>query len=103
MIGERLSSISSSEAIFNESVGVYKALKESGYKENVKFVKKESKETGRKRRRKVVWYNPPFNAAIKTNLGKQFLMLIDRHYPRDRPRADMLHKIINRHTLKLYT
>ena len=104
MISDRLSAISSSEEIFNESANEYnEALRKSSYKEKVTFKKKatELTQTGRRRKRNVVWYNPPFNAAITTNLGKQFLMLIDKHFPKDKPRPDKLEKIINRHTLKL--
>ena len=53
----------------------------------------------RKRRRDIVWYNPPYNACITSNLGKNFLSLIDRHFPKTR--KDNLQKIINRHTIKI--
>ena len=102
MISERLSNISSSQQIFEDAADTYnKALKKGGYQEKVKFITRERKETKRGRAKKVVWYNPPFNAAVTTNLGKQFLALIDKHFPNDKPREDKLHKIINRHTLKL--
>ena len=103
MIAHRLSEISSNEEIFNESVAEYNAaLKKSGYKEDVKYKQKEPTTTKRKaRKRKIVWYNPPFNASITVNLGKQFLILIDKHFPKEKPRPDKLEKIINRHTLKL--
>ena len=45
----------------------------------------------------IMWYTPPYNAAAKTNLGKQFLQLIDRHFPK----GHKLHKIINRNTVKI--
>ena len=38
-----------------------------------------------------------FNAALKTDLGHQFLGLIDKHFPVNNP----LHKIINRRTIRL--
>ena len=53
----------------------------------------------RNRKRKITWYNPPFNKAVTTNLGKAFLALIDKHFPNTR--KDKLNKIINRHTVKL--
>ena len=102
MIGDRLTSISSSKEVFDEAAGEYnRALTDSGYKEKAKYKVKETVPQGRGRTRKTVWYNPPFNAAVTTNLGKQFLALIDKHFPRDKPREDKLQKIINRHTLKL--
>ena len=88
--------------IFEDAADMYnKALKEGGYDEKLKFIPKEAKKPSRRRAKKVVWYNPPFNAAVTTNLGKQFLALIDKHFPKDKPRTDKLHHIINRHTLKL--
>ena len=53
----------------------------------------------RNRNKHVLWYNPPFNAAVTTNIGKRFLELIDTHFPKTRP--DKLHKIFNRHLIKL--
>ena len=47
--------------------------------------------------RKIVCYNPPWNANVKTNLGRKFLNIIDRCFPNEHP----LHKIFNKHTLKL--
>ena len=43
------------------------------------------------------WYNPPWNANVKTNLGRKFLNIIDRCFPKEHT----LHKIFNKHTLKL--
>ena len=36
------------------------------------------------RRRRTFWYNPPFNKAVKTNVGKTFLKLIDKHFGHER-------------------
>ena len=49
------------------------------------------------RKRDIIWYNPPFNQAVTTNLGKQFLDLIKKHFPKSNP----LSRIINRNTVKL--
>ena len=48
--------------------------------------------TKRKRNRKIIWYNPPYNMNLKTNIGKTFLKLIDKHFHKNHP----LNKIINR-------
>ena len=48
-------------------------------------------------RRKVIRYNPPWNANVKTNLGRKFINIINRFFPNEHP----LHKIFNKHTLKL--
>ena len=51
----------------------------------------------RKRKRKIIWYNPPFSKNIKTNIGKVFFKLVKKHFPKDNP----MYKIFNRNTLKL--
>ena len=43
------------------------------------------------------WYNPPFNMAVKTKVGKKFLKLLETHFPKE----NKLHKILNRNTVKL--
>ena len=51
----------------------------------------------RTRRRKITYFNPPYNAAVTTNIGREFIKLIDKHFP---PRSPY-HKIFNRNTIKL--
>ena len=45
----------------------------------------------------MTWFNPPFSMHVKTNVGKEFLKLVDRAFPPSNP----LHKLFNRHTLKV--
>ena len=51
----------------------------------------------RNRQRNILWYNPPFNQEVKTNLGKEFFRIIDQNFPTQHS----LHKILNRRTIKL--
>ena len=51
----------------------------------------------RNRNKKVVFWNPPFNNNIKNKVGKQFLELIDKHFPNNND----LSSIINKHTIKI--
>ena len=51
----------------------------------------------RMRRRNVIWFNPPYNKNLKTNIGRAFISLINRSFPADHK----LRKIFNRNTLKL--
>ena len=105
MIENRLSSLSSSEQAFNEAAPTYQtALNKSGYKHTLKYRNNENAPNTRckrTRKRQIVWYNPPFNSAVTTNLGKKFLALIDKHFPPNKQREDKLNKIINRHCLKI--
>ena len=49
------------------------------------------------RKRNIIWFNPPYNKNVKTNIGKIFLKLVDKHFPK----SNKLHKIFNRNTLKV--
>ena len=100
MVNARLSNISSNAKVFNEAAPVYQAaLKKSRYSNKLKFVVSEPKK--RQRKRNITWFNPPFNAAIQTIIGKEFLKLIDKHFPKNRNRKDRLEKVINRQNIKI--
>ena len=100
-ISNRLSRNSANEEIFNAAIEPYKAaLKDSGYKQTLKYdnnVKNVTKPTRRKRKRKITWYNPPFALNVKTNVGATFLQIIKECFPPNHK----LHKICNKNTLKL--
>ena len=49
------------------------------------------------RRRKEIWFNPPFSVEVMTNIGAKVLKLVDLHFPKNNP----LSKIFNRNTLKV--
>ena len=40
---------------------------------------------------------PPYSKNVKSNIGKQFLQLIDKHFPP----SNKLHKIFNRHNVRI--
>ena len=103
MIENRLSSLSSSEQAFLEAAPAYQAaLDNSGYKHTLKYKNNETTtRRNRTRKRQIVRYNPPYNSAVTTNIGKQFLALIDKHFPHNKQREDKLNKIINRNCLTI--
>ena len=99
-INARLSSISSNEVEFNRDRDTYhKALSDSGYTETLEFAQnRQTNSKGRKlRKRHILWYNPPYNSSVRTDLGRKFLGLIEKHFPKDH----RLHKIMNRNNVKL--
>ena len=51
----------------------------------------------RNRSRNVIWFNPPYNKNVASNIGRDFLRLIDKCFPV----GHKLRKIFNRNTLKL--
>ena len=92
--------ISSNEQVFNEAIAPYQqALEESGYDFKLKFDPQPRRATrkSKARKRKITWYNPPRDSNVKTNLGRKFLLIVDKCFPKNHP----LNKIFNRHTLKL--
>ena len=100
MIETRLSRISSDKKKFDESKDRYEeALRASGYKYKLEYSSKakEQKKSKRIRKRKIIWYNPPYNKNVKTNIGSAFLSLLDKHFNH----SHILHKIFNRNTIKI--
>ena len=73
------------------------ALDESGYDFKLQFVPQEKQATRKykARKRKITWYNPPWDSNVKTNLGRKFLLVVDKCLPNNHP----LNKIFNRHKL----
>ena len=53
--------------------------------------------SNRKRKRKVTYFNPPYSANVKTNIGKEFLKLIQKHFNPDHN----YHSLFNRSNLKV--
>ena len=51
----------------------------------------------RNRNRKNIWFNPPYSINVKTNIGRIFLRLIDKHLPRHHK----YHKLFNRNNLRI--
>ena len=81
-INKRLSSLSDSTESFNEAVPTYqKALSDSGYTHNFEFESSTQRPSNKQRKRKIIWFNPPFSKNISTNIGKEFFKLIDHHFP----------------------
>ena len=51
----------------------------------------------KKRKRNIIWYNPPYPANVKTSIGKIFFKLLNKHFPR----GHNFYKIFNKDTVKL--
>ena len=73
------------------------ALEKSGHSFKLEYKKVDTKKKKRKRHRRVLWFNPPFNRCVKSIIGHQFLKLIAKHFPR----GSVLYSAINRNTVKL--
>ena len=96
MINERISNLSCNAREFNNVKNVYQAaLNISGYNTNMEYKPKTVKKKCRKR--KTIWFNPPHSSNVKTNVGKVFLGLIKKHFPRHHRYS----KIFNVNTIKI--
>ena len=49
------------------------------------------------RKRKITWFNPPYSMNVETNIGKIFLKLEKKHFPRNRS----FHKIFNKNNVNI--
>ena len=74
-ITERLSSISCNKDELNKSKPIYgEALKKSGFDGYMSFIDPATRKNKRKRIRKTfIWFNPPFDKNVTTNVAKRFL------------------------------
>ena len=91
-IDKRLSSISSNHDVFNETIAPYqKALDDSGYNHKLVYDQNTNRTRIKPRKRNILWYNPPWDSQVKTNLGKKFLTAIDKCFHQDHP----LYQIFN--------
>ena len=102
MIEKRIRTLSKSQQVFDEAKLCYnQALEESGYKHKLAYepptLQIATKKRSRNRRRKCIFYNPPYCQSAKTNIGKSFLALIDKHFGKDHD----YHSIFNRSTVKI--
>ena len=87
-ISKRLTSISCNKNVFDRNIGIYNTtLENSGFDQTLTYdeqdeptsdsVNEESNQT-RKRKRNIIWYNPPYSMNVKTNAGKIFFKLLRR-------------------------
>ena len=52
---------------------------------------------GKRKARRITWFNPPYSLDVQTNVAGEFLKLLDKHFPPSHP----LHSIANRTTVKV--
>ena len=99
-INKRIALLSSDEQTFQESAPIYQsALRHSNFDHDMSYTQHTSQQprTRRNRQRNIIWFNPPFSSSVSTNIGRDFLNLIDKHFPPHHK----LHKILNRNTVKV--
>ena len=97
MTSKRISDLSCNKEGFDKVKSVYEsALKDSGHFSSISY-NSNTQNARRNRNRKVIWFKPPYSLNVKTNIGKLFIKLVRKHFPKN----NKYHKIFNLNTLKL--
>ena len=65
------------------------------YKQELEFT--PTKDKSKQRSRNIIWFNSPYNKCISSNIGRDFLNLISKHFPINYPQA----KIFNKNNIKV--
>ena len=98
MIAKMVSDICSSKEIFEEEKGIYEtALKNAGHTGNIQYQEPNLNPKKRSRKRKVLWFNPPWSSTIKSNVAKDFLRILEEEFP---PNSE-LHHYFNKKKVKV--
>ena len=100
-VNRRLSENSANENLFKAPIPVYQnAFKDAGYDCELKYEppkeENNNEKEKKKRTRRKCYFNSPFSKNLKTNVGQQFLKIIDKCFPPD----NKLYKIFNRNKVK---
>ena len=97
MTNRRISNLSCNENEFKKAKPRYEsALKNSGFNYSMKF-EATAKSARQNRNRKVISFNPPYSLNAETNIGKVFLKLVRKHFPR----SHKFNKIFNLNAIKI--
>jgi hypothetical protein len=98
-INERLVKNSSNKEVFDHAKPEYEeALRNSGYENpSLSFTRKTITKPRRQRKRNIIWFNPPYNKNVSTNVAQQFLNLINKHFTK----KNNLNKVFNRNNVKI--
>ena len=102
-IETRLSNLSSNPEIFHEVSKHYQnILNQSGYNYKLHYKppnneNKNKSKSSKNRKRNIIWFNPLFSKNVSNDIGKYFLLLIQKHFPNNHK----YHKIFNKNNVKI--
>ena len=95
---KRLSRLPATKEIFENSKDYYEQrLRQCGYNEKLNYTEEKNEINQKSRKRNILWFNPSYSKSVKTNIGKLFLRLINKHFPS----THKYRKIFNRSTIKI--
>ena len=100
-ISRRINKLPSDKTVFNNSKELFNnALSNSGFDHKIKFQPQtgnKDRSRNKNRGRKIVWFNPTYSFNVVINIGKKFLLPLDKHFPK----AHKLSKVFNRNNVKV--
>ena len=71
------------------------ALRDSGFNANIAYNARATRNLRRKRN--IIWFNPPYNAQVETNVGRVFLNIVKKHFIH----RHKYHKLFNKNNIKI--
>ena len=72
-------------------------MKKCCYNDKLKTEQKTKTNNKNKRKRNIIWYNPPFSSLVKTNIGREFINRVKKHFSKN----NLLTKILNNHKIRI--
>ena len=78
-ISQCINQLSHKKSVFDNSKDLYNnALSSRGFKDKIKFNPFSNKNISRNknRKKKIIWFNPPYSSNVSTNIGKSFLTIL---------------------------
>ena len=98
LVNKHILQLSSDQNALSAAAPMYKnALNHSNYHANLHYTQSNNSKGNKRRQQNIIWFNPPYSKNVRTNVGKIFLNLIDKHFPP----SSCLHKIFNRNSMKV--
>ena len=67
------------------------------YTERKKPVPHTALNSRKNRQRNIIWFNPPYSMNVQTNIGREFLNLVSKHFPKNH----RYNKIFNKNNIKV--
>ena len=99
-VERRLSDNSANRELFDQEIPIYQAeLDRVGHKHKLEYNPRIQPIEPRKKKRskRKTYFNPPYSMNVATNVGQEFLKLIDEHFPP----GHILRSVMNRSTIKV--
>ena len=67
------------------------------YTERKKPITHTAPNSRKNRQRNIIWFNPPYSMNVQTNIGREFLNLVSKHFPK----KHRYNKIFNKNSIKV--